>query len=170
MLTHPTLDQLKALKLDGMADAFVELQNQAQAADLAHAERLPLLATNGVLYAQRKQRAVLDVFTCTRHHTHLDAAGRLLSANDERHLKSAAEMSELFNDLPTPPTVSAGTVEANSAELPVQDSPAQDSPAAEPPAAAVQTDAAIAEAVQVATRARNGHPAARPSCRRAHAA
>ena len=26
MLTHPTLDQLKALKLDGMADAFVELQ------------------------------------------------------------------------------------------------------------------------------------------------
>ena len=34
MLTHPTLDQLKALKLDGMADAFVELQNQTQAADL----------------------------------------------------------------------------------------------------------------------------------------
>ena len=43
MLTHPTLDQLKALNLDGMADAFVELQNQAQAADLAHAEWLALL-------------------------------------------------------------------------------------------------------------------------------
>jgi DNA replication protein DnaC len=43
MLTHPTLDQLKALKLDGMADAFVELQSQAQAADLAHAEWLALL-------------------------------------------------------------------------------------------------------------------------------
>ena len=28
MLTHPTLDQLRALKLDGMADAFVELQAQ----------------------------------------------------------------------------------------------------------------------------------------------
>ena len=26
MLTHPTLDQLRALKLDGMADAFVELE------------------------------------------------------------------------------------------------------------------------------------------------
>jgi hypothetical protein len=38
MLIHPTLDQLKALKLDGMADAFVELQAQGQAADLAHAE------------------------------------------------------------------------------------------------------------------------------------
>ena len=43
MLTHPTLDQLKALKLDGMADAFVELQAQGQAADLAHAEWLALL-------------------------------------------------------------------------------------------------------------------------------
>lgn len=43
MLVHPTLDQLKALKLDGMADAFVELQNQAQAADLGHAEWLALL-------------------------------------------------------------------------------------------------------------------------------
>src|ERR1700746_1963617 len=43
MLTHPTLDQLKALKLDGMADAFVELQTDAQAVDLAHAEGLALL-------------------------------------------------------------------------------------------------------------------------------
>ena len=43
MLTHPTLNQLRALKLDGMADAFVEFQNQPQAADLAHAEWLALL-------------------------------------------------------------------------------------------------------------------------------
>jgi len=43
MLIHPTLNQLRALKLDGMADAFVELQNQPQAADLAHAEWLALL-------------------------------------------------------------------------------------------------------------------------------
>jgi DNA replication protein DnaC len=43
MLTHPTLDQLKALKLDGMADAFVELQSQSQAAELGHAEWLALL-------------------------------------------------------------------------------------------------------------------------------
>jgi len=39
MLTHPTLDQLRALKLDGMADAFVELQSQDNARDLLHAER-----------------------------------------------------------------------------------------------------------------------------------
>ena len=43
MLNHPTLDQLKALKLDGMADAFVELQAQDQADDLGHAEWLALL-------------------------------------------------------------------------------------------------------------------------------
>jgi DNA replication protein DnaC len=43
MLNHPTLDQLKALKLDGMADAFVELQAQDQAEDLGHAEWLALL-------------------------------------------------------------------------------------------------------------------------------
>jgi hypothetical protein len=34
MLTHPTLDQLKALKLDGMADAFVELQAQDSSDEL----------------------------------------------------------------------------------------------------------------------------------------
>ena len=34
MLTHPTLDQLRALKLDGMAEAFVELQAQDRAKDL----------------------------------------------------------------------------------------------------------------------------------------
>jgi DNA replication protein DnaC len=43
MLTHPTLDQLRALKLDGMAQAFVELQAQEQARDLAHAEWLAML-------------------------------------------------------------------------------------------------------------------------------
>jgi DNA replication protein DnaC len=43
MLTHPTLNQLRPLRLDGMADAFVELASQAQAADLAHAEWLALL-------------------------------------------------------------------------------------------------------------------------------
>src|SRR6516165_11918974 len=43
MLTHPTLDQLRALKLDGMAQAFVELEAQEMSRDLAHAEWLALL-------------------------------------------------------------------------------------------------------------------------------
>jgi DNA replication protein DnaC len=43
MLTHPTLEQLRALKLDGMAHAFVELEAQDQANELNHAEWLALL-------------------------------------------------------------------------------------------------------------------------------
>jgi DNA replication protein DnaC len=44
MLTHPTIGQLRTLKLDGMADAFIELQGQQDTArDLAHAEWLALL-------------------------------------------------------------------------------------------------------------------------------
>ncbi len=90
-------------------NVFIEVQRHLrrgeearhqQLVDLSRAERLPLLATNGVQYAIPAQRPVLDVFTCARHHTHLDAAGRLLSANSERHLKSAAQMSRLFRDLP----------------------------------------------------------------------
>ncbi len=43
MLDHPTHDQLRALKLDGMADAFTELQTRDDTADLSHAEWLGLL-------------------------------------------------------------------------------------------------------------------------------
>jgi DNA replication protein DnaC len=43
MLTHPTIDHMRALKLDGMADAFVDLQTQDRARDLDHAEWLALL-------------------------------------------------------------------------------------------------------------------------------
>ncbi|MGH7015420.1 MAG: ATP-binding protein, partial [Stellaceae bacterium] len=43
MLIHPTLDQLRALKLDGMAQAFVELEAQEDVRTLAHAEWLALL-------------------------------------------------------------------------------------------------------------------------------
>ena len=48
MLNHPTLDQLRALKLDGMADAFIELQQQDAARDLGHAEWLALLVDREV--------------------------------------------------------------------------------------------------------------------------
>jgi len=68
--------------------------------DAAHALNLPLVATNGVAYHEKAARGVLDVFTCARHHTHLDQAGRLLAANAERCLKTTAEMTRLFADLP----------------------------------------------------------------------
>ncbi|HEX4708620.1 MAG TPA: PHP domain-containing protein, partial [Candidatus Udaeobacter sp.] len=90
-------------------NVFVELQRHfirgeerinRELIDLARAHRLPLLATSGVQYAKPYGREVLDVFTCIREHTHLDAAGKLLSQNAERHLKSDREMRELFRDLP----------------------------------------------------------------------
>lgn len=43
MLQHPTLDQLRTLKLTGMAQAFAELREQPRADELAHAEWLALL-------------------------------------------------------------------------------------------------------------------------------
>jgi DNA replication protein DnaC len=43
MLTHPTIEQLRALKLDGMAEAFIELQQQDKARELDHPEWLALL-------------------------------------------------------------------------------------------------------------------------------
>jgi error-prone DNA polymerase len=68
--------------------------------DWARAMGLPLVATNGVLHAAPEGVGVVDVFTCLRHHTTLDAAGRRLAFNRERHLKGHREMAELFRDLP----------------------------------------------------------------------
>ena len=42
MLDHPTLDQLKTLRLDGMAEAFTEMQKQDGTAALSHAEWLDM--------------------------------------------------------------------------------------------------------------------------------
>ncbi len=67
---------------------------------LAEAHGLPILATNGVVYAEAWGRNVHDVFTCLRHYTHLDAAGALLGANAERRVKSPRDMAALFADLP----------------------------------------------------------------------
>jgi len=55
MLTHPTIDQLKALRLDGMVEALIELQNQAQAADLSHAEWLALLLDRELAHRNTKR-------------------------------------------------------------------------------------------------------------------
>jgi error-prone DNA polymerase len=93
----------------GPRNVYVELQrhfsvdeerrNQV-AIELARNLRLPLIATNGVCHALSAQREILDVFTCLRHHRVLADAGRLLSYNSERYLKSPVQMAALFADLP----------------------------------------------------------------------
>ncbi len=105
--TRQPIDQL--IGIFGPNNVYVELQrhfhreeesrNRA-AIDLARSCNLPLLATNGVNYAIPKARELCDAFTAIRHHRTLSTAGRLLSRNSERHLKSPQEMQQLFADLP----------------------------------------------------------------------
>jgi error-prone DNA polymerase len=68
--------------------------------DLAATLGLPPLATGGVLHATPEERDLADIFTCLRHHTTLDAAGRLLTPNAERHLRPPRHMAALFADQP----------------------------------------------------------------------
>jgi error-prone DNA polymerase len=101
------LDQL--IGIFGPKNVYVELQRHFHreeesrnrlALDLARSFNLPLLATNGVNYAIPKARELCDAFTAIRHHKTLSTAGRLLASNSERHVKSPAEMQQLFSDLP----------------------------------------------------------------------
>ncbi len=92
---------------------------------LADSCRIPIVATNGPSFTrdygrarlgsyhpgdksslreatvnsgQLNERALLDVMTCIRLGTTLDEAGRSLWINNERYLKTPAEMVELFRD------------------------------------------------------------------------
>jgi error-prone DNA polymerase len=93
----------------GPRNVYVELQrhfdreeehrNRA-AIRIAKSLNLPMLATGGVSYATAYEREVLDVLTCIRYRKTLNIAGRLLSRNEERHLRNADEMRQLFYDYP----------------------------------------------------------------------
>ncbi|MBX5494315.1 MAG: error-prone DNA polymerase [Bryobacteraceae bacterium] len=108
------------IRIYGRQNVYVELQrhfhreeearNQAAVA-LARSFKLPLLATNGVSYANPAHRELLDVLTCVRHKVTLETAGRLLAINAERYLKPASMMAEIFGDLPE---AIANTVELSS--------------------------------------------------------
>ncbi len=67
---------------------------------IAAAARVPLLATNEVLYHDPARRPLQDVLTCIREKTTVDAIGKRLEANAERYLKPAHDMARLFCDLP----------------------------------------------------------------------
>jgi error-prone DNA polymerase len=100
-------EQLAAIY--GRGNLYIELQRHQQRDEEARnqallhlAERLhlPIIATNGVRAATVADREILDVLTSIRHHTPLDCAGRLLTANTARCLRRADEMYSLFCDLP----------------------------------------------------------------------
>ncbi|MBI2808903.1 MAG: error-prone DNA polymerase [Planctomycetes bacterium] len=71
-----------------------------RAAAQARQCRLPLLATNQVHYHVPARRRLHEVLTAVRHHTTVANLGALRFANGERHLKSPAQMVQLFAQYP----------------------------------------------------------------------
>ena len=88
---------------------YVELQRHhlrheeyinQQLRGLAEKFHLNCFASNGVCYADQHDRELYDVFTCIKNHTTIYDAGKLLSENCERYLKSHKQMLGLFDDHP----------------------------------------------------------------------
>jgi error-prone DNA polymerase len=65
-------------------------------AQLAARTKIPLVATDAVLYHAAHRRPLQDVLTCVREKCTINNAGFHLQANAERHLKPAYEMARLF--------------------------------------------------------------------------
>ncbi len=67
---------------------------------LAHKLHVPYFASNGAYYADHHDRELFDVFTCIKNHCTIYEAGKLLSENSERYLKTRKQMLDLFADIP----------------------------------------------------------------------
>ncbi|MBR1215477.1 error-prone DNA polymerase [Bradyrhizobium sp. JYMT SZCCT0180] len=100
------LDRLKDSRADGVWLAASLLYRGDDRRRLARlhlvslTSKVPLLATNEVLYHDAARRPLQDVLTCIREKTTIDAVGKRLEANAERYLKPPHEMARLFRDLP----------------------------------------------------------------------
>jgi error-prone DNA polymerase len=100
------LDRLQSSRADGVWLAASLLYRGDDRRRLARLRRIadhtgvPLLATNEVLYHDPSRRPLQDVLTCIREKTTIEAIGKRLEANAERHLKPADEMARLFRDAP----------------------------------------------------------------------
>jgi error-prone DNA polymerase len=71
-----------------------------RAVALAESLGVGAVATGDVRAAKPEGRRLLDAFTCLRHHTTLDRAGRLLLPNAERTLRRPAALAARFADRP----------------------------------------------------------------------
>jgi error-prone DNA polymerase len=72
----------------------------AEAVTTARQHRVPIIATNDVLYHHVERRPLQDVLTCIREKCLISEAGFRLQANAERHIKTPEEMARLFRDYP----------------------------------------------------------------------
>lgn len=100
------LSKLKASRAEGvwLAASLIyrgdDRRRLARLDDLAVQAKVPLLASNEVLYHDPGRRPLQDVLTCIREKTTIEAVGRRLEANAERFLKRPREMARLFRDFP----------------------------------------------------------------------
>lgn len=100
------LAKLKASRAEGvwLAASLIyrgdDRRRLARLDDLAAQAKVPLLATNEVLYHDPGRRPLQDVLTCIREKTTIEAVGRKLEANAERFMKPPREMARLFRDFP----------------------------------------------------------------------
>ena len=74
--------------------AFHQMKHICQIADL------PLVVSNDVHYHVRERQPLQDVLTAVRHGCTVAELGYRRFPNDERHLKSAEQMRQLFNSVP----------------------------------------------------------------------
>ncbi len=77
-----------------------DAEREATATAFARRVGCPVIATNRPLLATPKGQPLQDVLTCIRNRSTVDAIGRKLLPNAERHLKGPAEMARLFEDRP----------------------------------------------------------------------
>jgi error-prone DNA polymerase len=100
------LERLKESRADGVwlaASLLYRGDDRRRLARLSHLAakaKVPLLATNEVLYHHPARRPLQDVLTCIREKTTIDVIGKRLEANAERYLKPGDEMARLFRDFP----------------------------------------------------------------------
>ena len=106
-LTPPLLDRCKALLGPGRlwvdVSRHLERSSEAQgrrAVAMAEASGVPIVATGDVRCARGADRSLLDALTCLRWKTTLDAAGRRLLPNGERHLQPRDVVAARFADRP----------------------------------------------------------------------
>lgn len=100
------LAKLKASRAEGvwLAASLIyrgdDRRRLARLDDLAAKAKVPLLATNEVLYHDPRRRPLQDVLTCIREKTTIETVGRKLEVNAERFLKTPREMARLFREFP----------------------------------------------------------------------
>src|SRR6185312_1527739 len=91
MAAQKLLEQLRQSRADGvwLAASLIyrgdDKRRLARLHRLAQAAKVRLLATNEVLYHNPARRPLQDVLTCVREKTTVEAIGRRLQANAERH-------------------------------------------------------------------------------------